>query len=60
MSQSHRTVLVAARPSPVELSPESSALIVVDMQNDFASAGGMFDRAGIDIGRIQADRVVNG
>jgi ureidoacrylate peracid hydrolase len=54
MSQNHRTVSIAARPSTVEFSPESAAVIVVDMQNDFASAGGMFDRAGIDIGCIQA------
>jgi nicotinamidase-related amidase len=30
-----------------------TAVIVVDMQNDFASKGGMFDRAGIDISGIQ-------
>lgn len=54
MSHSIRTVPVAARPTHVELSPETTAVIVVDMQNDFATAGGMFDRAGIDIGCIQA------
>jgi ureidoacrylate peracid hydrolase len=48
-----RSVSVAARPSVVEISPESSAVIVVDMQNDFAAAGGMFERANIDIGCIQ-------
>ncbi len=30
-----------------------TAVIVVDMQNDFGSKGGMFDRAGIDISGIQ-------
>jgi len=30
-----------------------TALIVVDMQNDFGSKGGMFDRAGIEISGIQ-------
>jgi len=30
-----------------------SAVIVVDMQNDFGSKGGMFDLAGIDISGIQ-------
>lgn len=45
---------VAARPSPVELSADRTAVIVVDMQNDFATRGGMFDRAGIDIGPICA------
>jgi nicotinamidase-related amidase len=28
-------------------------VIVVDMQNDFGSRGGMFHRAGIDISMIQ-------
>ena len=31
----------------------SPAVIVVDIQNDFGSKGGMFDRAGIDISGIQ-------
>jgi ureidoacrylate peracid hydrolase len=31
-----------------------AALIVVDMQNDFGSEGGMFHRAGIDISAIKA------
>jgi ureidoacrylate peracid hydrolase len=30
-----------------------TAVIVVDMQNDFGSKGGMFDRAGIDTSGIQ-------
>lgn len=47
------TVTVDARPEPVELDPATTALIVVDMQNDFGSPGGMFDRAGIDITGIQ-------
>jgi ureidoacrylate peracid hydrolase len=47
------TITVAARPGPVELEPASTALIVVDMQHDFASPGGMFDRAGIDIAPIR-------
>ncbi len=54
MSDSERSISVGARPSPVELPLSSSAVVVVDMQNDFASAGGMFDRANIDIGCIQA------
>ncbi len=54
MPQTDPSVSVAARPSAVRISPETSAVIVVDMQNDFATAGGMFDRANIDIGCIQA------
>jgi len=38
-----------ARPEPVEVDFQSSALVVVDMQNAFASKGGMFDLAGLDI-----------
>jgi ureidoacrylate peracid hydrolase len=53
MSHVDRSVSVAARPSPVEITPASTAVIVVDMQNDFAADGGMFDRANIDIGCIR-------
>src|SRR4029453_7292683 len=30
-----------------------TAVLVVDMQNDFGTKGGMFDRAGIDLSMIQ-------
>lgn len=43
-----------ARPGPVWITPAKTAVIVVDMQNDFGSPGGMFDRAGIDISGIRA------
>ncbi|MET3521299.1 MULTISPECIES: cysteine hydrolase family protein [Mesorhizobium] len=38
-----------AKPEPVCIVPAQTAIIVVDMQNAFASAGGMFDLAGFDI-----------
>jgi ureidoacrylate peracid hydrolase len=38
-----------ARPQPVDLDPARTAVIVVDMQNAFATKGGMFDLAGHDI-----------
>lgn len=44
-----RTVDVPAEPSPLSLDLDRTALIVVDMQNAFASAGGMLDLAGIDV-----------
>ena len=47
-------VIVSARPAPTELAPDRTAVIVVDMQNDFASTGGMFERAGIDVSGIRA------
>ena len=45
--------MVDARPSAVLIDPARTALIVVDMQNDFASHGGMFQRAGIDVSAIR-------
>lgn len=49
-----REVILGARPAPVALLPRRTAVVVVDMQNDFATPGGMFDRAGIDITPIRA------
>ena len=48
-----RAVRVAARPSPIALDPSTTAVVVVDMQHDFASNGGMFERAGIDVSDIR-------
>lgn len=48
-----RAVTIDARPEPIKLDTTKTAVIVVDMQNDFGSKGGMFDRAGIDISGIQ-------
>ena len=48
-----QSIHLSARPSSVEYDIASTAVIVVDMQNDFGSKGGMFDRAGIDISMIQ-------
>ncbi len=47
-----RVVELAARPGPLMLDTASSAVIVVDMQNDFGTPGGMLHRAGIDISGI--------
>ncbi len=38
-----------ARPEPVEVDPTKSAVVVVDMQNAFASRNGMLDIAGADL-----------
>jgi len=46
-------MLLEARPEPIRVDPERTALLVIDMQNDFGARGGMFDRAGIDISEIQ-------
>ena len=50
----HQIIKIAARPSPVDIDQSHCAVIVVDMQNDFGSKGGMFDRAGINIASIAA------
>ena len=42
-----------AKPNPLEINLEKSAMIVVDMQNAFASPGGMLDFAGLDISGAQ-------
>jgi ureidoacrylate peracid hydrolase len=46
-------VTLAAKPEPIAIDPARSAVIVVDMENDFAAKGGMFDRAGVDISGAQ-------
>jgi len=46
-------IVLEARPGSISIDPSKAAVIVVDMQNDFGSKGGMFDRAGIDISGIQ-------
>jgi ureidoacrylate peracid hydrolase len=38
----------------IPFDPSTTAVIVVDMQNDFGSEGGMFHRAGLDISGIKA------
>jgi ureidoacrylate peracid hydrolase len=45
---------VEAKPSPFAFDAGRTALLVIDMQNDFAAKGGMFDRLGIDVSMIQA------
>ncbi|HEX2700190.1 MAG TPA: isochorismatase family protein, partial [Acidimicrobiales bacterium] len=47
-------VQINARPHPMRLDPSRAAVIVVDMENDFAAVGGMFHRGGLDISGIQA------
>jgi ureidoacrylate peracid hydrolase len=44
-----RTVELPAEPAPLSLDLDRTALLVVDMQNAFASPGGMLDLAGIDV-----------
>jgi ureidoacrylate peracid hydrolase len=48
-----RIASIDARPQPVEFDTAKTAVIVVDMQNDFGSPLGMFGRAGIDLTGIR-------
>jgi ureidoacrylate peracid hydrolase len=48
-----KMITVSAKPMPIEISIINTAVIVVDMQNDFGSKDGMFDRAGFDISKIR-------
>jgi ureidoacrylate peracid hydrolase len=48
-----RTATIEAKPQAISIDTARTAVIVVDMQNDFGSKGGMFERAGIDISGIQ-------
>ena len=47
------SVTLDAKPEPIAIDPARTAVIVVDMENDFAAKGGMFDRAGADISGAQ-------
>jgi ureidoacrylate peracid hydrolase len=48
-----RMVKIDAKPEAIAIDISKTAVIVVDMQNDFASRGGMLDLAGIDISGIR-------
>jgi ureidoacrylate peracid hydrolase len=47
-------VTLPARPEPLRLKPSETAVIVVDMQNAYASKGGYIDIAGFDVGGAPA------
>ncbi len=52
-SPNGRRVTVPAKPAQIDIDLSATAVIVIDMQNDFVSKGGMLDRLGIDISMIQ-------
>ena len=47
-------VMLQAEPEPLELDLKRTAVLVIDMQNAFASPGGMFSFGGRDISHIRA------
>lgn len=44
---------IESKPEPITIDTAQTAVMVVDMQNDFCSTGGLFDRAGINISVVQ-------
>jgi ureidoacrylate peracid hydrolase len=48
-----KLIRIFAKPDSISIDVLKTAIIVVDMQNDFGSKGGMFDRAGINLTPIQ-------
>src|SRR5438094_6745918 len=47
------SVTLDAKQEPIAIDPAHTAVIVVDMENDFTTKGGMFDRAGVDVSGAQ-------
>jgi ureidoacrylate peracid hydrolase len=54
MATSGTVATIETQSGPLEIDLAKTAVIVVDMQNDFGAPGGMFARAGIDISKIRA------
>ncbi len=53
-SPARAAVTLPARPEPIRLNPAETAMIIVDMQNAYASPGGYLDIAGFDIAGCEA------
>jgi len=53
-SKERRYVTLPARPEPLRLAVEETAVVVVDMQNAYASPNGYLDIAGFDISGAKA------
>ena len=49
-----QTITLPCRPEPLEIDPTKTAVIVIDMQNAYASPGGYLDLAGFDISGAKA------
>ncbi len=55
-SMAEDALVLPARPEPIRLSVRDTAVVVIDMQNAYASPGGYLDLAGFDISG--AERVI--
>ena len=49
MAEASRLLTLSARPEPIAIDAAKTAVIVIDMQNAYASPGGYLDLAGFDI-----------
>ena len=54
MDSTHPAISINARPLPFAMESSQTAVIVIDMQNEFASEGGAFARAGFNIAPIES------
>ena len=52
-SAQNDVAIIKAKCQPITIEIPKTAVIVVDMQNDFGTKGGIFDHAGLDISMIQ-------
>ena len=48
-----RKATIEAIPEPITIDIAETAVLVVDMQNDFCAKGGLFDRAGVETSIVQ-------
>jgi ureidoacrylate peracid hydrolase len=53
MITSGPVVSVEAKPCPIAIDLAKTAVLIIDMQNDFGATGGMFDLAGFDLSPIR-------
>jgi len=51
--ETHADIHILAKPDSVAIDASKTAVIVVDMQNDFCSKGGLLDHGGVDISMIR-------
>ncbi len=49
----HKNIHIMAKPDSIAIDAASTAIIVVDMENDFGAKGGALDQAGFNISMIQ-------
>jgi len=56
-NETQKNIQIKAKPDSIAIDGSKTAVIVVDMENDFGAKGGWFDQAGVNISMIQ--KVIN-